>query len=178
MHVCFPFRLNANTANTHHQALGECRAKGSGELKAEVKQQMLFMEKKTAHVHILYYSGFSTSTGPLNVFIPLRTDSPDSDGLLCHCTQCHILYKAVIHFRDGSSSPWAERRGRFYICLVVINSTFGSALITAAPAPVITPPNIRHPFMGHFCRTAVLQILRTASSLEPKNTSLLLSVPT
>lgn len=38
MHVCFPYRLNANTANTHHQALGECRAKGSGELKVEAKQ--------------------------------------------------------------------------------------------------------------------------------------------
>lgn len=42
MHVCFPFRLNANTANTHHQALGECRAKGSGELKVEAKQQSSF----------------------------------------------------------------------------------------------------------------------------------------
>lgn len=39
MHVCFPLRLNANTANTHHQALGEYRAKGSGELKVEAKQQ-------------------------------------------------------------------------------------------------------------------------------------------
>lgn len=34
----FSFRLNANTANTHHQARGECRAKGSGGLKVEAKK--------------------------------------------------------------------------------------------------------------------------------------------
>lgn len=57
MHVCFPFRLNANTANTHHQALGECRAKGSGELKVEAKQWsslVLFTEKKKERKEISY----------------------------------------------------------------------------------------------------------------------------
>lgn len=79
MHVCFPFRLNAITANTHHQALGECRAKGSGELKVEAKRGsslMLFTGKK-GHIHYLNYADFSTLMGPINVFISLRTNSPD-----------------------------------------------------------------------------------------------------
>lgn len=38
MCVCFPLRLNADTANTH-QALGECRVTGSEGLKVEAKQQ-------------------------------------------------------------------------------------------------------------------------------------------
>lgn len=52
MHVRFPFRLNApdaNTANTHYQALGKCRAKGSGDLKVEAKQPsslVLFTERE------------------------------------------------------------------------------------------------------------------------------------
>lgn len=46
MHVCFPYRLNANTANTHHQALGECRAKGSGELKVEASSLVVLKEEK------------------------------------------------------------------------------------------------------------------------------------
>ena len=61
MHVpCFPFRLNANTANTHHQALEECRAKGSGELKVEAKQQsslMLLEKKKKKKAHPLSIIG-------------------------------------------------------------------------------------------------------------------------
>lgn len=57
MHVCFfPFRLNANTANTHHQALRGCRAKGSGDLEVEALQQSSFMvftegKKLTSMIH-------------------------------------------------------------------------------------------------------------------------------
>lgn len=36
--VCFPFRLSVDTANTHHQARGECGANGSEGLKVEAKQ--------------------------------------------------------------------------------------------------------------------------------------------
>lgn len=61
-----------------------------------------------------------------------------------------FFYKTVIRFQDSSPSPWTERRGRFYICLAMINSTFSGALITVAPAPITTTPNIRHPFIKHF----------------------------
>lgn len=56
MQVCFPFRLNANTANAHHQALGECRAKDSGELKVEAKQQsgLMVFTAKNPHIHDLH----------------------------------------------------------------------------------------------------------------------------
>lgn len=81
-------------------------------------------KKKKSHIYNLYYAVFSTLMGPVNVFILLRNNSPDSERHLGHYAQCHVLYKTVIHFHDSSSSPWTERRGRFYICPVVINSTF------------------------------------------------------
>lgn len=39
MHVCFPFSLNANTANTHHQALGgDVEQKEEEKMKTELKE--------------------------------------------------------------------------------------------------------------------------------------------
>lgn len=60
MHVCFPYRLNANTANTRHQALGECRAKGSGELKVEAEQlsSLVVLKEKQNYIFNLYYAVF------------------------------------------------------------------------------------------------------------------------
>lgn len=110
---------------------------------------MLFTGKNKAHIHILYGAGFTTLMGPINVFILLRTSGPDSERLPCHCAQCHILYKTLIHFRDSPSSPWTQRRGRLYICLAVINSTF-----SRAPAPAIDSQHkapIRGTFLSH-CR--------------------------
>lgn len=139
----FPFRLNANTANTHHQALGGCRAKGSGDLEVEALQQsslMVFTEGKKPHIRDPYCAGFLKLMGPKTFVISLRTNIfRDS---FSRCLQSHLLYKTVIRFRDSSSSPWVERRGRSSICLVVIKSTFRRALIIA-PAAL----NIRHPFV-------------------------------
>lgn len=71
--------------------------------------------------------------------------------------------RLVIHFQ----SPSREERSLLHLSGFV-NSALSWALITVTP-------NIRHPFMWHFYCFAVLLILLTASSLEPKNTSLLLS---
>lgn len=70
--------------------------------------------------------------GPINVFISLRTSQSTFSETFCHCAQCHILYKTVTHFQDSSSSPWTERRGHFYICLMVINGTLSWALISSS----------------------------------------------
>lgn len=58
-----------------------------------------------------------------------------------------FFYKTLIHFHDSSSSPWTERRGRFYICLVWL-----TALSAVAPTPITTIPNLRHPLMGHLLK--------------------------
>lgn len=86
MHVCFfPFRLNANTANTHHQALGGCRAKGSGDLEVEALQQsslMVFTEGKKTHIRDPYCAGFLKLMGPKTFVISLRTNISYSERLL------------------------------------------------------------------------------------------------
>lgn len=106
----FPFRLKANTANTHHQALGECRAKGSGELKVEAKQPsslMLFTEEKR-FVSIICTMLVSTLIGPINAFISLRTNSSRSERLF-------LLLHSMSHPLHDSNSlsrqllDWVER---------------------------------------------------------------------
>lgn len=86
MHVCFfPFRLNANTANTHHQALRGCRAKGSGDLEVEALQQsslMVFTEGKKTHIRDPYCAGFLKLMGPKTFVISLRTNISYSERLL------------------------------------------------------------------------------------------------
>lgn len=46
--------------------------------------------KKKSHIYNLYSAVFSTLMGPVNVFILLRNNSPDSERLLGHYAQCHV----------------------------------------------------------------------------------------
>lgn len=58
MHVCFPFSLNANTANTHHQALGEDVEQKEEKMKTEMKERhrlVLLTEHNLGSVMLVFY---------------------------------------------------------------------------------------------------------------------------
>lgn len=82
MHVCFPFSLNANTANTHHQALG-------GDVEQKEEEKMKTIER---------VAPFGASH---------RTQSRICDAGFLHLwAQCspssqpYILHKTLTHFHD------------------------------------------------------------------------------
>lgn len=82
MHVCFPFSLNANTANTHHQALG-----GDVEQKEEEKMKM---ELKEWHRLVLLTEH---NLGSLMLVFYIC-------GPSVHLPQPYILHKTLTHFHD------------------------------------------------------------------------------
>lgn len=140
-------------------------------------EQFDVLHGKKIHIHNLYYAGFYTLMGPISVFILLWTNSPDSERLLCRYSQCHILYKTLIHFLDSSSSPWTERRGRSYICGYQQHfqpSTDNRNSCAHNPNSKHKAP-IHRTFLLHFHPSDCTSCLHL---MNLKNTSLLLSIST
>lgn len=71
MRVCFPFSLNANTANTHHQALGgDVEQKEEEKMETELKEWCrlaLLTEHNLGSVMLVFYISGTSVHLPLSL---------------------------------------------------------------------------------------------------------------
>lgn len=126
--------------NTHHQALRECRAKGSGELKVEAKQRgsLTLFSGKERFISTIWTMLVIYVNGANKCFHHAENSSASERLTESHHAQCHI------HHRHDSSSSTLDRD------VISASASWWLTALSAehwSPAPITMTPNTRDPLV-------------------------------